>query len=301
MKPILSINHLAFLLGFKKRDIKRVAKNSSIFYRPFFQSRPGRAPRRIDRAIGILEKIQKEIKVQILSQIELPDVFHGCVAGRSSETNARVHVGQKLLITLDVKSFFPSITNDMVFEAFFHRLGFSSGVARILTQLTTVDGHLPQGTHTSPLIANLVLVPAIESSKKLLEAKPLFGDSRNSQHVDDMAISGDIRNCGELINALFKEFRKYGLKLSRKKTKIEWASEPQIVTGHLVNKRVALPRNVRSRTRAAVHTLEQANPEWPEYRTLYNSVCGQVRRLKKYHSARGAKLLQRIENLPAPL
>ncbi len=43
---------------------------------------------------------------------------------------------------------------------------FSPTVARVLTQLTTYKGRIPQGAPTSPMIANLVFV---KTGKKLEE------------------------------------------------------------------------------------------------------------------------------------
>jgi hypothetical protein len=146
----------------------------------------------------------------------------------------------------------------------------------------------------------MVLVPVVHSIRHLLDSKQLSGVSCNSQYVDDMALSGDIKRCGELIDLIFGEFRRHGLKLSRRKTAIMWASQPQIVTGQLVNRRLAVPNEERSRIRAAVHTLENTNATQADYDHLYRSVSGKVYRLRKYHPTIGNKLLQRVKNLPAP-
>ena len=92
---------------------------------------------------------------------------HGFVEKRSTVTNARPHVGKDVVVNLDLKDFFPSITFPRV-RGLFESLGYSPAVATLLALLTTEaprvqvlhDGTpfwvaageraLPQGACTSP-------------------------------------------------------------------------------------------------------------------------------------------------------
>ena len=87
--------------------------------------------------------------------------------------NATQHLGKSVIVKLDVKDFFPSITFNRV-RGYFERLGYNPGVSTVLALLctdaprvrVTVKGHsqivavgarsLPQGACTSPALANLI-------------------------------------------------------------------------------------------------------------------------------------------------
>src|SRR5688572_10080478 len=110
-------------------------------------------------AKGRLKLIQNRIKSNILSKIELPVFVQGGVKKRDNLTNAKFHQGKLYKFATDLRKFYPTITSKKVFEMF-RRNNFSPDVSKVLTQLTTYKGMLPQGTHTSTHIANLVFLPA---------------------------------------------------------------------------------------------------------------------------------------------
>ena len=67
--------------------------------------------RRVEGLAGAqLAAAQRWIFDQILQKLPITDAAHGFVAGRSTVTNARPHVGQRIVINLDLADFFPSIT-----------------------------------------------------------------------------------------------------------------------------------------------------------------------------------------------
>ena len=229
----------------------------------------------------------------------MPDFFHGSVKERSAFTNASCHVGQDLLVSLDLESCFPSITNQMAFHALGDNLILSPTVAHLLTKLTTFEGHIPHGSPTSSMIANLVIAPVVEEIRASIEEMHR-GIKNQTQYVDDTTLSGFSNAPDELINQICRQFSRYGLRISRDKIKVARSNKPQIVTGHLVNKRVAIPREERARIRAAIHELSKTDADYPNYKRLYNSAVGRVRRLAKFHPNQGGKLLEKLKCLPIP-
>jgi len=70
----------------------------------------------------------------------------------------------------------------------FASMGFAPSMANLLTKLTTYKGQLPQGTHTSPYLANLIFVKA---GKEIQE----FASRNNltfTTFVDDIALSSKL-------------------------------------------------------------------------------------------------------------
>src|SRR3990172_13215706 len=111
---IYSLRDLAYRIGFNRQLLLEIAETGGRFYRPFLKK--GSKPRRIDNPIGILKEIQGRIQDRLLCSIPLPDYMHGGIAQRSPITNAGNHVGATIVVTLDIRKFFPSVTNKHIFH-----------------------------------------------------------------------------------------------------------------------------------------------------------------------------------------
>src|SRR5579872_1635230 len=61
-----------------------------------------------------LKRAQWRILDQILSRVPCHPAAHGFVAGRSIATNAKPHVGQRVLVKLDLEAFYPSVSFNRV-------------------------------------------------------------------------------------------------------------------------------------------------------------------------------------------
>ena len=83
-----------------------------------------------------LKQVQKRILSEILDRVPPHPAAHGFVNGRSIVTNARPHVGQRVLVKLDLENFYPSVSLNRV-TAIFRSLGYSREAAIWLGRLTT--------------------------------------------------------------------------------------------------------------------------------------------------------------------
>ena len=95
-----------------------------------------------------------------------PKCVHGFVKYRNIKTNATEHLSKKFNLSVDISSFFESITYDMIVESLVN-LGFNKNIAEYIAVLTTIDKKLVQGYNTSPTIANIV---ANKLDNELIEA-----------------------------------------------------------------------------------------------------------------------------------
>lgn len=195
---------------------------------------------------GSLKVIQRSIKNKVLAKIALPDYAYGGVKGRDNIKNAKRHQGKKYIFTTDLKDFFPSITHRMVFKMF-RSHNFSPSVSRILTQLTTYKGMLPQGAPTSSLIANLVFV---ETGSKLesftSENKMIF-----TSFVDDLTFSSptDFKNQTAAILEIIKSGK---FKISHRKT--NYKTKFPVVTGLVVkNNSISVSKEYKESIEKAEH------------------------------------------------
>lgn len=145
-----------------------------------FRKRSG-SVRLIESPKPRLKELQRQILAFLLDKIPLHPAVHGFRVGRSIKTFAVPHVGQRVILRMDLQNFFPSISRARV-QAMFRTAGYPERVADLLGGICTnatprdvwnnlpfeVDPvllretrslyrepHLPQGAPTSPALANL--------------------------------------------------------------------------------------------------------------------------------------------------
>src|ERR1043165_1077187 len=145
--------------------------STTTHYRRFTIPKRDGTPRVISAPRARLKRAQHWILENILDPIVLADPAHGFVRGRSTVSNATPHVGAAIVINVDLKDFFPTVTYRRV-KGLFEKLSYSEEVATVLGLVcsepeiaeTQLDGityfvargprRLPQGAPTSPAITN---------------------------------------------------------------------------------------------------------------------------------------------------
>lgn len=104
-----------------------------------------------------LKRVQRIIAKQLEKHYKPLPCVHGFVRGRSIRTNADIHVGSQVIVGLDIKDFFPSISSKRVYGLLkSKKLGLSSEVAFCLSRLISTPKGLPQGAPSSPIISNMI-------------------------------------------------------------------------------------------------------------------------------------------------
>ena len=222
-----------------------------------------------------LKALQRKVLDGMLARVPTAPTTHGFVRGRSVVTNAQPHVGKPIVLKLDLKDFFPSITFPRV-RGLFIALGYPFAVASALALLCTEydreeferDGtryfisvgprHLVQGAPTSPALANLV---AWRLDRRLggLAARHGFTFTR---YADDLTFSGDnveaVHKVRTVAQRIIGDER---FAVNAAKTRLARRSARQVVTGLVVNDGIATPRELRRRLRATLHNAEKAGLE----------------------------------------
>jgi RNA-directed DNA polymerase len=123
-----------------------------------------------------------------------------------------------------------------------------------MTRLVTLDGGLPQGSPTSTIVANLVIVPLALRIERLAKVH----GSDYTQYIDDGTISGPgyLENLRPLIDRII---RQTGLQASPKPEKrlTKYSHQEQTVTGVRVNYRIDVPSKKVEGVRANLDKLDQ--------------------------------------------
>ena len=200
-------------------------------------------------------EIQQKIVRRVLYGLRSHKAATGFEKGRSIVDNARPHVGQEVLVKLDVMDFFSSTKAERI-QLYFQRVGWNREAAHLLTKLVTHDGGLPQGAPTSPRVSNLVNYLLDVRLERIATRR----HGTYTRYADDISISfpSDYpRKVRGVIQRARRQLKALGYQLHHRKTRILRAHQRQSVTGLNVNTKVSLPRELRRKLRAARHRLEQ--------------------------------------------
>jgi RNA-directed DNA polymerase len=252
MDRIVSLRDLSSRLGVPQEELEALAEAGDANYT--------RQPKFIKGKIRICEvpcpplmEVQRRI-TSLLSDYPLSPVAYGAVKGQSARKNAEQHLGKRVVVTLDIKGFFPNTSWRRIFNMFRRDFGFGEDVASLLTRLTTYSYHLPQGAATSPTLANALLTKPIDAP--LAELAKANGVTP-SRYVDDFAFSGD--NPLPMINETARRLSPLGLRMDRDaKLKIMRSNKVQRVTGLNVNNKdkASVGQPYIDKVRAAIHQLQ---------------------------------------------
>ncbi|WP_212992602.1 reverse transcriptase family protein [Actinoplanes auranticolor] len=289
-----------------RREINRYARDERLrHYR--YTWLPHRL---IEAPKPMLRDLQRRLLAEVLAGMPVHERVHGFVPGRGVHTFAASHTGQEVLVSLDLRAFFSSITAARVY-AVFRQAGYPEPVAHTLTALTTTRTpahvlrdapdatraallrrpHLPQGAPTSPALANLC---AFRLDRRLTGLADRFG-LHYSRYADDLAFSGTVgdRRVGDLISYVRAIVTEEGFRTHPGKTRVRRQGDRQLLAGLVVNARPAVAREDYDRLRAVLHNagrhgLAAANREGhPDFAA---HLAGRVAWMAHRHPTRAAKL-----------
>lgn len=221
-----------------------------------------------------LRQAQQWIKENILDLLPVHPSAYGFVKGKSTVDNAKAHVQKEVVVKMDLKDFFPTITFWRV-RGLFEWMGYSRQISTLLALLTTEPSHqqvqfdgkyyyitigerqLPQGACTSPAITNLIAW-GMDRQLQLLTEEMGYSYTR---YADDLTFStsneSSSRSVGVLLQSVRSIVKFHGFDVNEKKTRILRHSRRQRVTGIVVNEKPNLTRKDLRQFRALLHDVEQ--------------------------------------------
>ncbi len=270
-----------------------------------------------------LRAIQRRILREILDRVPTHTAAHGCVARRSTVTNAIVHAGNSMVVRLDLADFFAGITGAHA-RSLFRTVGYPPQTARYLAGLTThctprrvakavpleenaspagrreqkawairfTGRHLPQGAPTSAALANLCayrldlrLAGAAEASR-----------ASYTRYVDDLFFSsgiGSVARARRFAQMVYSIIIEEGFVPNARKTRVMSHARAQYVTGLVVNEHPNIPRREYDRLKAVLTNCirrgvaSENRDSHPDFRA---HLLGRVSYVQRVNPARGTKL-----------
>ncbi|MGG7145705.1 retron St85 family RNA-directed DNA polymerase [Clostridium butyricum] len=243
--------HLSLLVGYKYEYILAASNSSANFYRKFEIPKKNGDMRKISEPLPSLKEIQYWILNEILNKIKVSKYAKAYIKGRSIKENARFHRNQKVVATLDIKDYFPSISVFKIIEVF-EDIGYSKSVSVMLANLCCLNNSLPQGAPTSAALSNIVMKDIDDLIVKYTNLHKI----RYTRYADDLTFSGDF-NFEELLRYVKKLFKKNGFKINSKKTRRFYRDQRQIVTGIVTNEKLQAPKEIRRNLRRDMYYIQK--------------------------------------------
>lgn len=254
-------------LGMSGKELKKIWWYRGGMYRQFEVTKGKGKTRIISAPDGRLKFLQRKIAVLLDQMYRVRHPVHGFVAGRSVKTNALAHLHKRFVLNIDLKDFFPSITENRV-SGMLESLGLDDRIASILTRLCCNDGHLPQGAPSSPVLSNMI---CFRLDKQLM-AHAKAARCIYTRYADDITYSspqpltalfeGPVPPAGHfppdlLTPALRQVLSDNGFMINPDKAHYADRHSRRMVTGLKVNELLNVDRRFVRNIRAALHSVER--------------------------------------------
>jgi RNA-directed DNA polymerase len=330
--PITTVGELAERLNLNANELgwfadgrgleRKVSEERLRHYRYRWIAKRDGSARLVEAPKQKLRAIQRFLLEKILNAIPPHDAVHGFRRGRSIKTFTAPHVGREVVLKVDLRNFFPSMTAARV-RAVFLTAGYPESVAEILTGLCTngvpaamIDQapteksyyfrklygqpHLPQGAPTSPALANLC---AFRLDCRLAGLTEAAGGTY-TRYADDLLFSGG----AEFARAVTRFYIKVcaialeeGFEVNTRKTRIMRRSVSQRAAGLVLNEKVNIRRSEFDELKAILTNCVRTGPAEQNRRKVpdfYSHLAGRIAHARMVNAGRGEKLrgiFERIE------
>ena len=293
-------------------------------YRTFRIPRRNGRTRQIDAPTPTLKYIQRLIHESLTRVYGPHPAVHGFRSNRSIVTNARNHIGSRYVLNIDLADFFPSITRKRIYGRLVAEpYTFHSKVANLIAALSTnIYSRLPQGSPSSPILANIV---AAELDADLAELCGSLG-SWYTRYADDITIStsrGELspqlarypnaRGTGQVVlgDRLVDVIEGHGFQINDRKSRLQSYWTRQLCTGLVINSdHISPPRSYIRRLRslvdhwqrngwqdaAQVLSSREYRPQFANRQSLMNHVSGRIGYLKMVRG-QDDQVSQRLERI----
>jgi len=250
------------------RKLSKLIDDSN--YRIFYLENQNAKKREIQAPTLGLDIVQTRI-ASLLVRCKIPEYVHSGVKGKSNVTNAKVHIGNHPVLTMDIRKYYPSVTKKSIYHFFHRTMNASPDVAGLLAELCSYQDHIPTGSRLSMLLS-------FWANHKMYNRLYSLCDHQNitmSIYVDDLTFSGEAAN--KLLQKRVTEiFQNGGLEIHPDKTRLFQRNESKLITGVVVSDKGI---NVRNRHHKAIYTvfneLEQVDSD-EELKSLQKQLVGRL-------------------------
>lgn len=235
-------------------------------YRQFEIGKANGKSRIINAPDRRLKFLQRQIAPLLDQLYRARGPVHGFVAGKSVKTNALAHLRRRFVLNIDLKDFFPSITENRVIGVL-EAIGIDERVASIVARLCCNNAQLPQGAPTSPVLSNMICfrldrqLRAFAKSARCIYTRYADDITFSSHQPMTALFEGTVPPSGRfppelLAPALSNIFAANGFAINKNKTHYADRHSRRMVTGLKVNELLNVDRRYVRNIRAALFSVE---------------------------------------------
>jgi RNA-directed DNA polymerase len=272
-----------------------------------------------------LKALQRHILTQILERIPAHPAAHGFLKQRSIKTFVAPHVGQRVVLRMDLQDFFPWLSGARI-QALFRTIGYPEAVADLLGGICTNAAprhlwkevasnadprrlyetralysrpHLPQGAPTSPALANICCYRVDCRLNGLAKSV----GATYTRYADDLAFSGS-----EAVERQLERFSIHvaailmdeGFSVHHRKTRIMRQGVRQYLAGIVANRHLNVIRADFDRLKATLTNCVRLGPgtqNRANHHQFRSHLQGRVGFVEMINPAKGKRLRSIYERI----
>ena len=238
-------------IGLPLKYLYRLARRSARLYNSYYIDKKDGSKRLLECPNQELKGIQKWILQNILESIPLNDCCHGFRKKHGIKTNAKPHHGKNFIISIDIKSFFNSVSSNRIKNSLTSIGTIDPEIIDFILSFCTFRNHLPQGGVCSPYIANICFT-SIDNKIESICAENRIVYTR---YADDLTFSSNNKiKLNEIYQSVTEIIRTEGFQLNEKKTRFLSRRNRLEVTGIILNsKQLSIGRDNKKLIRSQIY------------------------------------------------
>ncbi len=271
-------------LGVSPQELKKIWWYRAAMYKEFAIAKGSGKLRLITAPDNRLKMLQRKLAPLLDQLYRVRNPVHGFVPGRSVKSNAEAHTSRRHVVNLDLKDFFPSITENRI-RGVLRALGVDHRVSEIVARLCCYNGHLPQGAPTSPVLSNMicyrldtVLLQVAKAARAIYTRYAddiTFSTFQAPAGLFEVAVPPPGRFAAEALAAnLLEAITGNGFAINPDKAHYADRHARRMVTGLKINELINVDRRYVRNLRAVLHSVEMLGIEKAQARfhTEYGGV-----------------------------
>ncbi|WP_282014172.1 retron St85 family RNA-directed DNA polymerase [Marinifilum flexuosum] len=237
-------------IGLTRSALENFITFSDAHYNTFYIPKKKGKLRIIDCPNQNIKAIQRFFLKKYLNKIEVNKRVNGFVPNRGIKRNALFHIKKKYLLTIDIKDFFPSISQKKVFNVLLD-LYSDKDFALKMAKLCTYKKKLPQGAPTSPALSNLVFKPLDDEIMKYCNSEMV----NYSRYADDLTFSSDNKSTLQYVYKFVNDLLySHGYNINCSKTRYLSGKGQISITGVYINSgKPKVSKKLKKQIRAELH------------------------------------------------
>lgn len=269
-RELQSREDVASMLHIPDRKLRYIlfGKRPENMYHSFQIAKNSKSPksgstnkRQIDAPDPQLKAIQRTLATYLDSIYIKRKAVYGFIPKRNHVMNAKIHVHSRYLLNIDLKDYFKQFHFGRIVGTLTHPpYNMGKEAAITIAQISCLNGILPQGAPTSPVITNMVSAPLDSALTRLANKYNLL----YTRYADDITFSSRKREIpAEIVHwdpdgiflgpELLEIFSKHNFEINTDKVTLHAAFQRQEVTGIVVNKKLNLKREYLKVMRSILH------------------------------------------------